>query len=154
MASIRRWGIVAGGAVAGVILVATGLAIGRFVLMPELALLPPESGSPGVVPPLVFQFATGFVVVWVYVGFRPRFGAGRRSMVAASAAVWLARSAAILTFTTLYGVLSSLTISLLVVLSLIELTVACFAGAEIYRRHSAAITRRRGRQVDAADASS
>lgn len=148
MASIRRWGVVAGGAVAGVLLVCGGLAIGYFVLMPELAQLPADAGPPGLVTPLLAQFLAGFVVVWVYVGFRPRFGAGRRSVVAASAAVWFVRSAAVVSYSALSPLFSPLTVALVVVWSLIELTAACFAGASVYRRHSAAVTRKRGSRVD------
>jgi len=148
MASIKRRGVVTGGLVAGLVLALTGAAVGRFVLLPELSGGFPEGHVPDTVTPLVLRLLVGFVLVWVYVGFRPRFGAGSRAVLGAVAAVWAIGSATLVSAVALLGVLAPLTTALVVVAMLIELLVAGFAGAAVYRRHAARSTRRRGRPLD------
>lgn len=145
MASIKRKGVVAGGTAAGVVLMGSGTALAALIL-PGLAGVV-EGHSPGLVTPLLLRFAIGFVLVLVYVGFRPRFGPGRRAIVAATAAVWLAWSWGIVTAAVVFPLLPPLTVALVVVWGLIELALACTAAAGLYRRHVAAVTRRRGRSV-------
>jgi len=148
MASIKRWGVFSGGVLAGLILALSGLALGMFVLLPELSAGFPEGYVPDTVTPLLLRFFVGFVLVWAYVGFRPRFGAGRRAILAAVTVTWVFSAATFLSAVALLGVLSPLTSALVVVSMLIELLIAGFAGAAIYRRHGARKTRRRGRSLD------
>lgn len=148
MASIKRRGVVTGGLVAGLVLMLTGAAVGRFVLLPELSGGFPEGHVPDTVTPLALRFLVGFVLVWVYVGFRPRFGAGSRAVLGAVAVVWAIGSATVVSAVALLGVLAPLTTALVVVAMLIELLAAGFAGAAVYRRHAARSTRRRGRTLD------
>lgn len=148
MASIKRWGVVTGGVVAGLALALTGAGVGRFVLLPELSRGFPEGFVPDTVTPLLLRFFVGFVLIWIYVGFRPRFGAGTRAVLGAVAAVWSIGSATLVSAVALLGVLAPLTTALVVVSMLIELLVAGFAGAAVYRRHAARSTRRRGRSLD------
>jgi hypothetical protein len=89
------------------------------------------------------------VLVWVYVGFRPRFGAGSRAIAAATGAVWFASSSGLVAAAVLFPILPPLTVALVVVWGLIELTLACITGAALYRRHVARVTRKRGRSVPA-----
>lgn len=146
MASIRRWGVFRGGVVAGLILALSGLGLGTFVLLPELSF--PEGYVPDTVTPLLLRFLVGFVLVWTYVGFRPRFGAGRRAVLAAATVTWALGAATFLSAVALLGVLSPLTSALVVVSMLIESLIAGFAGAAVYRRHGGRRTRRRGRSLD------
>lgn len=152
MASIRRTGLLGGGLVAGAVLVASGLALGRLVLLPELAPSAAERAAIDVLTPLAARFALGFVLVWVYVGFRPRFGAGRRASILAAISVWSVAAVVVVSLAALRPLLSGLTVGLVVVWMLIELTAASFAGAAVYRRAVAASTRRRGRKLDPVDA--
>lgn len=148
MASIKRGGVAAGGAAAGVLLVGSGVALARLIGLPDLVGAV-EGHTPDLLTPLILRFGIGFVLVWVYVGFRPRFGAGRRAIVGATAAVWIASASGVVAAAALFPILSPLTVALIVVWSLIELSVACWVGAALYRRHVAAITRKRGRSMPA-----
>lgn len=149
MASIKRWGVVAGGTVAGLVLAVSGVGLALVLDLPDLGGQVVEGHVPQLVLPLVLRFLTGFVLVWIYVGFRPRFGAGRRSILAAAFAVWAPASAVVVSVAALVPLLAPLTVALVVVWWLIELAVASQAGAALYRRRAAATTRRRGRKVDA-----
>lgn len=146
MASIKRRGVATAGAVAGVVLVAGGIALAYLIGLPGLAGAI-EGHTPDIVTPLVVRFVLGFVVVWVYVGFRPRFGGGSRAIAAATASVWLAASSGIVAAAALFAIMPPLTVALAVVWGLIELTLACAVGAALYRRHVAAVTSKRGRSV-------
>jgi uncharacterized membrane protein len=148
MASIKRWGVFAGGAVAGLILTLSGLGLGTFVVLPELSAGFPEGYVPDTLTPLLLRFLVGLALVWTYVGFRPRFGAGRRAILAAVTVTWTLSTATFLSAVAILGVLSPLTNALVVVSMLIELLIAGFAGAAVYRRHAARSTRRRGRSLD------
>lgn len=148
MASINRWGVIMGGAVAGSLLALTGAALGRFVLLPELSVGFPQGFVPDIATPLALHIGVGFVLIWVYVGFRPRFGVGRRAVLGAVAAVWTVGSATLVSAVALLGVLSPLTTALVVVSMLIELLIAGFAGATVYRGLAARRARRRGRSLD------
>lgn len=149
MASINRSGIVAGGAVAGLILAAGGVVLANFVILPELARVTPEGHSPDLAAPLLSRIGLGFLLVWIYAGFRPRFGAGRRSMIAAAVAIWAVTSAVVISAAALYPILPPLTVALVVVWGLIEFCLASFAGGYLYRRRAAEHTRRRGRGLEA-----
>lgn len=148
MASIKRRGVVAGGTAAGVVLMVSGAALATLTGLPGLAGAV-EGHTPDLLTPLLLRFVIGFVLVGVYVGFRPRFGAGSRAISAATCAVWLTSSSAVVTAAALFPVLPPLTVALVVVWGLIELTLACMAGAALYRRHVAAVGRKRGRSVAA-----
>lgn len=150
MASIKRRGLVIGGAAAGGVLAVSGMALALLVDIPGLATGLVEGHVPGLVLPMVLRVVIGFVVVFVYVGFRPRFGAGHRASLAAAAAVWAPTSAVVVMLAALFPILPPLTVALVVVWSLIDLSVASLTGASLYRRHAAAVTRRRGSRVDMA----
>lgn len=146
MASIKRRGVAAAGAAAGAVLVVGGAGLAYLIDLPGLATVF-EGHTPDLVTPLVVRFVLGFVLVWVYVGFRPRFGGGSRAIAASTAAVWLATSSAVVAAAALFPILPPLTVALVVVWGLIELALACMVGAAQYRRHVAALARRRGRSV-------
>ncbi len=146
MASIKRRGVAAAGAGAGVVLVAGGVVLAYLIDLPGLATVV-EGHTPDLVTPLALRFVLGFVLAWVYVGFRPRFGGGSRAIAASTAAVWLAASSGVVAAAALFPILPPLTVALVVVWGLIELALACAVGAALYRRHVAALTRRRGRSV-------
>lgn len=150
MASIKRRGLVLGGTAAGGLLAASGVALALLVDMPGLAVDLVEGHAPGLLVPLFMRIVIGFVVVWIYVGFRPRFGAGPRASIAAAVGVWGALSAVVASLAALFPILPPLTVALVIVWSLIDLTAASFLGASVYRRHAAVVTRRRGRRVDMA----
>ena len=148
MASIKRWGLVTGGSVAGLLLGMMGALIGRLVLLPGLPGGVPNVRAPEPTVPLLLHVAVGFVLVWVYVGFRPRFGGGRRAVLGAVAAVWTVAAAAVVSLVALLGVMEPPRTALLVVALLVELLIAGFAGAEVYRRHAARQIHRRARSID------
>lgn len=146
MASIKPRGVVSGGFVAGILLVAGGVVLAWLVDLPAIV-GGIEGHTADLVTPLVVRVGVGFALVWVYVGFRPRFGAGNRAIAGATAVVWVGHSAAVLSIAALFPILSPLTVALIIVWSLIELSVACVAGSAAYRRHVAATARKRGRRV-------
>lgn len=148
MASIKRRGVAAAGAAAGVVLMVGGAALAYLVDLPGLAGAF-EGHAPDLATPLVLRFVLGFVLVWVYVGFRPRFGGGSRAIAAATVAVWLTASSGVVAAAALFPILPPLTVALVVVWGLIELALACAVGAAFYRRHVAAVTRKRGHSVPA-----
>lgn len=148
MASIKRRGVAGAGAAAGVVLMAGGTALAYLIDLPGLA-GGVEGHTPDLVTPLALRLVLGFVLVWVYVGFRPRFGGGSGAIAASTAAVWLASSSGVVAAAALFHFLPPLTVALVVVWGLIELALACAVGAALYRRHVAALTRKRGRSVPA-----
>lgn len=148
MASIKRRGVAAAGAAAGVVLVASAAPLAYLIDLPGLAGTV-EGHTPDLVTPLTLRFVLGFVLVWVYVGFRPRFGGGSRAVAASTIAVWLAASSGVVAAAALFPILPPLTVALVVVWGVIELALACAVGAALYRHHVAAVTRKRGRTVPA-----
>ncbi|MGI9038234.1 MAG: hypothetical protein ACR2GQ_05145 [Gemmatimonadota bacterium] len=147
MAGVNRTGVMAGGLTAGVILVASGLGLGLFVILPEARPLIAEGYSPSPAIPLLFRLGLGFVLVWAYAGLRPRYGVGARSVLAAALTVWAAATVGVVSIASMFPTLSPLTAALVVVWGLIECVGAGLAGAAIYRRLAAARARRRGKSV-------
>lgn len=146
MASIKRRGVAAAGAAAGVVLMAGGSVLAYLIDLQGLAGVV-EGHTPDLVTPLALQFVLGVVLVWVYVGFRPRFGGGSRAIAASTVAVWLAAASGVVVTAALFPILPPLTVALVVVWDLIELALACAVGAALYRRHVARVVRRRGRSI-------
>lgn len=149
MAGVSRTGVMAGGLVAGLILLAGGVALGLLIVLPESRPLIAEGFTPNPVLPLLLRLALGFVLVWAYAGFRPRFGVGARSALAASLTLWVAVASGMVSLAAMHPTLPPLTVALVVVWGLIEFVAAGLAGAAVYRRRGAATARRRGRSVGA-----
>ena len=147
MAGISRTGLTAGGLVAGVVLLATGAVFGSLVVLPEAAARFGDSYTPSPAVPLLSRLALGFVIVWVYAGFRPRYGVGSRSVLAAGVATWVAWAFAVVSVAAIAPIASPLTVALIVVWGLIEIVAASYAGGAVYRSRAAARVRRKGRSV-------
>lgn len=147
MAGINSTGVMAGGLVAGVILVLSGIALGLFVVLPEAAPLIADGYSPNPAVPLLARLGLGFLLVWSYAGLRPRYGVGSRSTVAAALTLWAAGAVGLVSMAAMFPTLSTLATALVVVWGLIETVAAGLAGAVVYRHRATARARRSGRSV-------
>ncbi|GJQ26206.1 MAG: hypothetical protein HBSAPP02_12380 [Phycisphaerae bacterium] len=136
--AINRSRLVLGGLAAGLFVNVSGICLAHFVLGPEYferfkSRIPMTPAS--MFEHLGLRFLIGFLAVFIYVGFRTRFGAGPRTAVLAGTVTWL-----------LSGLVMTMTLSNLDVLtgwrlwvaapwSLVEVCIATVLGAWIYREH-------------------
>jgi hypothetical protein len=88
---------------------------------------------------VVMSFALGIVMIWIYAGLCPRFGAGWRTAIITGLVTWLL--AYVLAFGWSYGmgVYSASIYFGTMVWTLFELPLAAVAGAWAYDRGSAAL---------------
>lgn len=137
MASINTRGVVVGGLVAGLVINVSEYILNEPVLGAEIASalsahnLPPMTGG-AIAWFLIYGFALGIVLVWLYAAIRPRYGPGPKTAACAGAAVWfLAYVTAYLNFGVI-GLLSARLLIIGLIWGLVELIVAAIAGGRLY----------------------
>jgi hypothetical protein len=81
---------------------------------------------------LALTFVMGILIVFLYAGLRPRFGAGAKTAVIAGVAVWLVAMMAA-TADLIIGIMPANLFVLAVAWSLVETVVAAVVGAWLYR---------------------
>jgi hypothetical protein len=81
---------------------------------------------------LSMTFVMGILIVFLYAGLRPRFGAGARTAVIAGVAVWIVAMMGT-TADTIIGILPSSLLLLAGAWSLVETVVAAVVGAWLYQ---------------------
>ena len=137
MGKINVGRVILGGVVAGLIINISEYVLNIYVIAEESAAIMERMGLPPVgthqiVWFLALTFVMGIVLVFLYAGLRPRFGAGAKTAVIAAVAMWL-----LMTFSTASDVIIGLAppnLALLVAAwSLVETVVAAVVGAWLYK---------------------
>ena len=137
MGKINVARVILGGLLAGLIINISEFILNLYVIaeesnaiMERLGL--PEVGTNQIAVFVVMAFALGIVVIFLYAGLRPRFGAGVKTAVIAALIVWVVA---------MMGGISDVVIGLtpanLIVIAgawtLVETIVAAVAGAWVYK---------------------
>lgn len=134
--NVNRKRFAFGGLAAGVSVNISGFCLAHFVLGPEYierfkARFPLTPAS--MLEHLSLRFLIAFVAVFIYVGFRPRFGPGPRTAAMAGLVTWLL-SGLIMTMTLHnLGVLTGWRLGVAVPWSIAETCLATMTGAWIYQ---------------------
>jgi hypothetical protein len=85
---------------------------------------------------MVMCFGLGIICTWLYAAIRPRFGAGPRTALIASAIVWLLASVWVNVTSAALGILPVRLLAITMVWQAIEIPLATLAGAYFYREES------------------
>lgn len=137
MSRINWVGVVLGGLTAGLIMNVSGILLAHFVLGPEYV----EAFKAKVSPqsePLMFakhvglRLWFGVLAVFIYAGFRPRFGPGPWTAVLAGGTVFLAAGLVLLASLNDFGLLTGGRLWVAAAWTLAEAVVATLAGAWLY----------------------
>lgn len=140
MAAMNAKRLLVAGAVAGVVMnvidfVAnyfTGASLHRDLMSVNPALWE-NMNRPGRLPAyLLIDFILAFVIVWLYVAIRPRFGAGSSTALRAAAATWLFGAAQWYLFV-LMGLLSHATFGVSSLVSAVNFAATALVGGMLYR---------------------
>lgn len=81
----------------------------------------------------VLGLVTGIVSIWIYAAIRPRYGPGPKTAVFAALGVWIIAYAVPYAYNSAHGVLPFRLTVILALVGLVEIILACLAGAAIYR---------------------
>ena len=130
--------VIVGGLLAGLIInigefIFNGVLFAEEMNQAMVALNRPPVADSMIIWFLLFAFGLGITLVWLYAAIRPRFGAGVRTAICASLAVW---GLAYL-YPTLFFIVMQLVPTRMMVLGtvwgLFEVTLAGVAGAWAYK---------------------
>jgi hypothetical protein len=132
-----------GGLMAGLFLLATGVALGHGLLGADyVRAFASHRAHPvnavTVLENTSLRLAYGFLLVFLYAAIRPRFGAGPRTAMIAAALLWLAAFLPRQLLLSEFGILNRPQLVLSLSWSVAEVVVASLLGAAIYRERSAA----------------
>lgn len=137
MTNINTRGVIVGGLVAGLVINISEYILNEPVLGAQFAAamtahnLPPIGGS-AIALFLIYGFALGLVLVWLYAAIRPRFGPGPKTTAIAGVAVWfLAYFTSMLNFGAI-GLLPSRLLLIGLIWGLVELIIAALVGGWLY----------------------
>ena len=136
MGKINIGRVILGGLVAGLIINISEYVLNIYVIAEESAAIMERMGLPPIgthqiVWFLALTFVLGIVIVFVYAGLRPRFGAGVPTAVIAGLTVWLVSMMAF-TADLIIGVTPANLFVLAGAWSLVETVIAAIAGASLY----------------------
>ncbi len=131
-----------GGLAAGLLLLATGIALGHGVLGAEyVRVFASHRAHPvnalTVLENTTLRLAYGFLAVFLYAAIRPRFGAGPRTAVFAALILWLAAFLPRHLLLSEFGILDGRQLLLSLSWSVAEVVLATLLGASIYRERPA-----------------
>ncbi|HET9951619.1 MAG TPA: hypothetical protein VFS09_07490 [Candidatus Eisenbacteria bacterium] len=130
--------IALGGLAAGLLLLASGIALGHGVLGPEyIRAFASHRAHPvsaaTVVENTAIRLAYGFLVAFLYAALRPRCGAGPRTAVVAALFVWVAAFLPRYLELNEFGILTGWRLGVSIPWGLAELLVASLLAGWIYR---------------------
>jgi len=133
--------VLLGGLAAGLVLLASGIALGHGVLGHDyIRAFASHRAHPvstaTVIENTAVRLAYGFLVAFLYAALRPRFGAGPRTAVVAALFVWVA--AYVPRFLELheFGILNGWRLGVSVPWSLAEVLLASLLAGSIYRERA------------------
>jgi len=139
--NVGRW--IIGGVVAAIVLfivdfVLNGLILGQQWRDAMAALQrPPMGESVGqIVIFAVFSLVTGLTALWIYVGIRPRFGAGVTTAVYAGLATWVLGNLVPNAFALTSGLYPASLLWTIIIVGVIQVPVATVAGAYLYQEEA------------------
>ena len=135
--------VVLGGLAAGLLLLASGIALGHGVLGPEyIRAFASHRAHPvsaaTVIENTAVRLAYGFLVAFLYAALRPRFGAGPRTAVVAALFIWTASFLPRYLELHEFGILEGWRLGVSVPWGLGELILAALLAGWIYRERAAA----------------
>lgn len=127
-----------GGLAAGLLLLATGIALGHGILGAEyVRAFASHRAHPvnaiTVMENTALRLAYGFLVVFLYAAIRPRFGAGPRTALFAALILWAAAFLPRQMLLAEFGILDGRRLAISLSWSLAEVVLATLLGASIYR---------------------
>jgi hypothetical protein len=137
MGKINFGRVILGGLVAGLIINISEYVLNIYVIADESAAIMERMGLPPIgthqiIVFLALTFVLGIVLVFLYAGLRPRFGAGAGTAVIAAIAVWLLMSFSVAS-DFIIGMAPANLALLVVAWSLVETVVASVVGAWLYQ---------------------
>lgn len=127
-----------GGLAAGLLLLATGIALGHGILGAEyVRAFASHRAYPvnavTVLENTALRLGYGFLAVFLYAAIRPRFGAGPRTAVLAALFLWLAAFLPRQMLLSEFGILDGRRLALSLSWSVAEVVLATLLGASVYR---------------------
>jgi hypothetical protein len=137
MGKINVARVILGGLLAGLIINISEYILNLYVIAEESAAIMerlglPPIGTNQIVVFLLMTFVLGIVMIFLYAGLRPRFGAGPKTAIIAAVVIWL-----VFMFGTVSDVIIGLApanlAALAAIWSLVETIVAAVAGAWVYK---------------------
>lgn len=137
MGTVNLGRVILGGLLAGLIMNVSEAILNLYVVAEESAAIMERFGLEAVGGSqiaifLAMTFVLGIIMVFLYAGLRPRFGAGAKTAVIAGVVVWLVAMMAAVADAVL-GILPANLLILTGVWALVEMVVASIAGAWLYR---------------------
>jgi hypothetical protein len=137
MGKINIGRVILGGLVAGLIINISEYVLNTYVAAEESAAIMERMGLPPVGMHqiawfLILTFVLGIIIVFVYAGMRPRFGAGAKTAAIAGVVIWLVAMMSAVA-DTIMGILPSNLLLLAGAWSLVETVVAAVVGAWLYQ---------------------
>jgi hypothetical protein len=139
MSNINIGRVILGGLLAGLILNVTEAVLNLVILAPQWAAAMQALGKPAdlsgaqIAGLNVREFMIGIVAVWIYAGFRPRFGPGVKTAIIAGITIWLAVRVSALFSWTFTGVFPLDFMLPHTVVGFFTVIVATIAGAWLYK---------------------
>ena len=138
--AINTGRVVGGGLIAGVVMNALDAVWGMFVMKADYQAMAARMGMdpkvmdtlPGMLPWIICDLVIGFVVVWTYAGFRPRFGAGPKTAIFAGLVPYIAVTAVLYAMASM-GVMSTTVWCKGSALALVSVMAGSIAGSWFYK---------------------
>jgi len=126
------------GLVAGVIILVSGVSLAHFVLGKEyvdkfVSRLPAEPGVGMMIEHTMLRLSFGLLAVFVYAGFRPRFGPGPKTALIVAGVLFLTTYVPMTLSLKSQGVLEGRNLLLATMWSVGEIAIATLVGARLYR---------------------
>jgi hypothetical protein len=138
MKGINLGRVILGGIVAGIIINISEFLLNEKVLKSDWDAAMKSMGKSmpadsAILVWIIFGFAVGIGVVWMYAAIRPRYGAGAGTAVRAGIAVWFFMSLLPTIAEANMGLFAKNILMTTVIWSLVELIIAAVLGAWLYR---------------------
>jgi hypothetical protein len=138
MSRINFGRVAIGGLLAGLIIVFGEFILNGVLLAEQMtaamaAINKPPVDNSMIVWFVLFGFGLGFMLVWTYAAMRPRFGAGVKTAICSSMAVWGLAYLYPNLFMIITNIFPRDMMVMVTVWGLIELIVAGIAGAAVYQ---------------------
>ncbi|MEX0852157.1 MAG: hypothetical protein WD036_02585 [Bauldia sp.] len=136
--NVGRW--IVGGVVAAIVLFVVDFVVNGMILEGQWTAAMTALNKPAMAPSTgqlimiaVLNLLVGLTALWIYVGIRPRFGAGATTAVYAGLATWVVGYLVPNAFMIAFGLLPAGLMVTLIVVGVIQVPVATVAGAYFYQ---------------------
>jgi hypothetical protein len=136
-----NWGrMILGGIVAGIILFIVDYILNGVILAQQWQDAMTALGKPAmtesagtIVMAIILNLVLGLAALWIYVGIRPRFGAGVTTAIYAGLAVWVVGYLVTNLFLLIAGLLPASILWTGIIVGVIQVPVATVVGAYLYK---------------------